>query len=421
MKLGSAVIIALALNIAVVSTECSAQQSSAKDWQVLFNGKDLSGWQLVNGQHKAEVKDGIIVGTTVAKQPNGFLCTTKEYSDFILEVEIKTDLLLDNSGVQFRSIRDEKIREGRLEGYQAQIENRPPHVSEWSGAISREGTGWLYILQDDPVRQKAYIQNQWNKIRIEAIGTTNRVWVNGIPTAHLVDQLYTNGLVCMQFHSSSHWGEHIYMRDVRIQTDNLKPSPYDDIPVVNNISNSISPQEEHQGFQLLFDGKTTKGWKGVDKPALPASGWAIKDGMLTITSEAEPGHGQGVMMSEKLHGAFELKFDFRLHTPGAVVGVGYFFDGKPEMERDALYGLRANRLRRLLWKEELLFQKISPELVWNEGVIKSTKDNHVEYWLNGYKIMEYQRDANASPKGHILLGAYGGSISYQSIKIRELK
>src|SRR5690554_1038330 len=131
-----------------------AQESSDDNWQVLFNGRDLSGWEMLNGQHKAVVRDGVIMGTTVAGEPNGFLCTTEDYGDFVLELEVKADLLLDNSGIQFRSHSYEGFRDGRVHGYQAQIENRPPHYSQWNGAITEEaGRGWVYILEDDPVRQ----------------------------------------------------------------------------------------------------------------------------------------------------------------------------------------------------------------------------------------------------------------------------
>ena len=57
-------------------------------WINLFNGKDLSGWKQLNGKAKYEVVDGVIVGTTVAGTPNSFLCTEKNYTDFVFEVEL---------------------------------------------------------------------------------------------------------------------------------------------------------------------------------------------------------------------------------------------------------------------------------------------------------------------------------------------
>ena len=63
------------------------QQSSNAQWVNLFNGKDLSGWKQLNGKAKYEVKNGEIIGTTVANTPNSFLATEKVYGDFIFETE----------------------------------------------------------------------------------------------------------------------------------------------------------------------------------------------------------------------------------------------------------------------------------------------------------------------------------------------
>lgn len=74
----------------------------------------------INGTAKYEVKDGTILGTTVAGSPNSFLCTRKHYSDFDLEFEVKVDSRL-NSGVQIRSNSFPQYRNGRVHGYQVEI------------------------------------------------------------------------------------------------------------------------------------------------------------------------------------------------------------------------------------------------------------------------------------------------------------
>ncbi|HSU50349.1 MAG TPA: family 16 glycoside hydrolase, partial [Segetibacter sp.] len=72
--------------VLLLTTSLSAQNSS--DYQNLFNGKDLQGWHQLNGKAKYEVKNGEIVGTTVPNEPNSFLATDKDYSDFILDIEL---------------------------------------------------------------------------------------------------------------------------------------------------------------------------------------------------------------------------------------------------------------------------------------------------------------------------------------------
>ena len=402
--------------------QCTAQKPPDGKWINLFNGKDLTGWEMLNAKHKAEVKNGVIAATNVVGEDNGFLCTTSTYGDFILELEVNGDLLLDNSGIQFRSASKPGFMNGRVHGYQVQIENRPPHISQWSGSIYDEaGRGFLYIFEDDPVRQKAYVHNQWNKVRIEAIGTTSRVWINGIPTAHVVDDKMLSGLICLQVHGGSHADERgeqsVYMRNVRIQTENLKPSPYDDIPVVNLIPNTISPQEKHQGFVLLFDGESSENWS---RPrASGETAWKIQDGVITVSSAGagSPG-GQTIAMTEKQYGPFELKFDFKLHNEDALVGIEYLVDGKSTAKSQALFGKLAldnakhnAKINRDIWKKE-----------WNQGVIRAYPDRRVEYWLNGYQILEYKRTDDQPLKGNIVIDAYDGdTVSYRSVKIRELK
>ena len=80
-----------------------SSQEKKDGWELLFNGKDLTGFKQLNGDAKYRVEEGAIVGTTVPNTPNSFLATVKDYGDFILEVELKVDNSM-NSGVQFRSL-----------------------------------------------------------------------------------------------------------------------------------------------------------------------------------------------------------------------------------------------------------------------------------------------------------------------------
>ncbi|RYE47540.1 MAG: DUF1080 domain-containing protein, partial [Sphingobacteriales bacterium] len=136
-------------------------------WQDLFNGKDLSGWKQLNGQAKYEVINGEIVGTTVSNTPNSFLTTEKDYGDFILEVELLVDNSM-NSGIQIRSLSKADVMNGRVHGYQVEID---PSDRKWSGGIYDEGRrGWLYPLDINPKGQAAFKKGDWNKYRIECIG-----------------------------------------------------------------------------------------------------------------------------------------------------------------------------------------------------------------------------------------------------------
>src|SRR3954471_10300938 len=93
----------VALPFLVALGALTQSRSSAADagWVDLFNGKDLTGWVQKGGKAKYTVENGEIVGRTVANTQNSFLCTAKDYSDFILELDFKVNENL-NSGVQVR-------------------------------------------------------------------------------------------------------------------------------------------------------------------------------------------------------------------------------------------------------------------------------------------------------------------------------
>src|SRR5882757_2984886 len=79
----------------------------------------------------------------------------------------------------------------------------------------------------------------------------------------------------------------------------------------NSIPNTITDQERENGFILLWDGKTTDGWRGANKEKFPEKGWEIKDGILSVQSSAgvESGNG-GDIVTEKEFSAFDLQFEF---------------------------------------------------------------------------------------------------------------
>src|SRR5690349_12600324 len=210
----------------------------AQNWVSLFNGKDLKGWKQLNGKAKYTVEHGEIVGTTVAGEPNSFLATDKDYGDYVLEFEFKVDSTM-NSGVQFRSLSTPDYRNGRVHGYQYEID---PSQRGWSGGIYDEARrDWLYPLDLNPSAKTAFKQGQWNKARIECIGNNIRTWLNGVPTAFVVDDLTPKGFIALQVHAigkNDKPGKEIRWRNLRIQTENLKPSPYNNMFVVNLMNNN---------------------------------------------------------------------------------------------------------------------------------------------------------------------------------------
>ncbi|HEY8691071.1 MAG TPA: DUF1080 domain-containing protein, partial [Chitinophagaceae bacterium] len=196
-----------------ISLSSFAQPSAG--WQDLFNGKDIKGWKPLNGHAKFEVINEEIVGTTVLNEPNSFLVTEKDYGDFILEFEFKLDNKM-NSGVQFRSESNADYMNGRVHGYQFEID---PSPRGWTAGIYDEARrDWLYPMDYNPAAKNTFKKGEWNKCRIECIGNSMRTFINGKSAANLVDDMTPKGFIALQVHQINkpeEVGEKIYWRNIR--------------------------------------------------------------------------------------------------------------------------------------------------------------------------------------------------------------
>lgn len=448
-----------ALAFCFLTASSFAQNSN---WTNLFDGKTLNGWKQLGGQAKYAIENGTVTGTTVAATPNSFLVTEKEYGNFVLELEVRMPDTVTNSGIQFRSHFDPKLNDGkgRVYGYQFELD---PSARAWTGGIYDEGRrGWLYPLDLNSTAQKAYKRNAFNKIRVECIGNTIKTWVNDIPASFLVDDADARGFIALQVHSIGNAvdaGKKIIWRNIRIQTGNLSPSPFPaHVFVVNNVHNTLTDFEKNNGWNLLFDGVSSNGWRSARSLEFPQKGWKVSDGMLTVLSSGgnEAARG-GDIVTEKKFSAFDFSFEFKF-SQGGNGGVKYFVtlsDGNTgsalgleyqvlddKNHPDAKNGIAGNRTLASLY--DLITAKKSGRFVkpageWNQGRIIVYPNNHVEHYLNGVKVLEYERGsqhfldlvANSKFKdkpgfglgkdGWLLLQDHGDEISFRSLKIKELK
>ena len=225
--------------------------------------------------------------------------------------------------------------------------------------------------------------------------------------------------------------------------------------------NTLTAKEKAEGYQLLFDGKTSAGWiaandsgKFPDKP----DGWVVRDGTMTILgSGGGEAANAGDIITKAEYSAFDLTFDFKM-SRGANSGVKYFvtMDEKTkgsaigleyqvlddDVHPDAKLGRDGDRTLSSLY--DLIPAKkpagsIHPIGAWNTGRIVVHPDNRVEHYLNGVKVLEYVRksadyralvamskykiwkDFGEADKGHILLQDHGFEVNYRNIKLKELK
>jgi len=296
-----------------------------------------------------------------------------------------------------------------------------------------------------------------------------RTWINGIMCANLVDNMTNSGFIALQVHeigdNKDLAGSRVMWKNIRIKTTELIPSrmkPDPDVPEINYIPNTLTPTEVKNGWRLLWDGKTTDGWKSAKADKFPSHGWNIKDGILTVEegNGGEAANG-GDIVTDDQYSNFILEVDFNI-TKGANSGIKYFVD--PELNKkagsaigleyqvldnenhpDAKEGVDGNRTLGSLYDliparnldqpgAGIPFNGIG---TWNRARIV-VKGNHIEHWLNNIKVVEYERntqifealvakskyhvwpDFGEAPEGNILLQDHGNEVHFRSIKIKPL-
>lgn len=226
-------------------------------------------------------------------------------------------------------------------------------------------------------------------------------------------------------------------------------------------TNSLSAEERAAGWDLLFDGYSTAGWRGIAKETFPKKGWEIGSGEIRTKSSdgAESANGGDIITLKEYGPDFELSWEWKMLTKGGNSGVKYFV--KEELTTDGNYGfgLEYQILDDMNhpWMLEGKMQpndyhtvgslyeffpaskdkKVNPLGEWNRSRIVSN-GSHVEHWLNGVKILEYERGGKKfnlmlkkskfndienfgkEVKGHILLQDHGSQVNFRNIKIRPL-
>lgn len=386
------VIAALALGLPVLR----AQDTPTKPppWRALFDGETLNGWTQRGGKANYAVENGEIVGTTVPRTPNSFLCTEETYADFELELDFMVADEL-NSGIQIRSA---ARKNGRVFGYQVEID---PSDRAWSAGIYDEARrGWLNPLAKDSAARKSFKNGDWNHYRIVCIGDWLRTWINGVPAADLRDPMTSEGFIALQVHGVGNRQNPLQVRWRNIRLRDLGSHRW--VPI--------------------FDGKTLDGWRQI-----PGGTWQLEDGVLTGANTASDKR-HGILLTDRSYRDFTARvvyravegnsgFYFRCEAVEAAASVRGFQAEIDAVENAGMLDETGGRARVAIPDEKLVAKAFKPGK-WNEMVV-SAHGGRITVHVNGHRMTELHDDPGRA-EGHFGIQLHGGQDMRVQIKRVEL-
>lgn len=212
----------------------------------------------------------------------------------------------------------------------------------------------------------------------------------------------------------------------------------------------LTKKEKAEGWEILFDGKNTSKWRGQSSDKFPA-GWLIENGTISLDNK-----DADALMTREKYSNFDLVFDFNL-TPGSNSGIKYFVGelkdkrngaitiNGPEYQiiddynhpevKNHIHDEGATAAAYLIYAAQN--KKLNPAGQWNQGRIVA-RGNHIEHWLNGIKVVSYERGSKdymdkialtkfkdyygygEAKAGNILITSHADKVYFRNIKIRRL-
>jgi len=367
----------------------------AADLKPIFDGKSFSGWTQRGGKASYAVENETVVGTTVKGTDNSFMCTEKDYGDFILDLDINADKGL-NSGVQIRSRAFEteatypfgnkvlKIPAGRVHGYQVEVDHRPERC--WSGGIYEEARrNWLYPLGTNSPAGQAFKLGEWNHYHIECVGDSIKTWINDVPAADLVDSETLRGFIGLQVHSAPASGLKVRFRNIHIA--DLGRHEWKPLPI----------KPELDGSHVIGPGD-----------------WKVENGVIRGTHQAtDKEHGH--LVTDHIVSDFTIRFKFksvkgnsgfyfRSEEKGSAGMSGFQAEIDPANDVGGLYET-SGRAWVIKPSADDVKKYFRPQ-DWNTMTV-SAHGRRIVVHVNGYKSAELLNDSGRT-EGKLALQLHGG-------------
>ncbi|HVK13056.1 MAG TPA: DUF1080 domain-containing protein [Gemmataceae bacterium] len=483
------------LALSVVLT-VAGQAPAADNWVSLFNGKDLTGWETslgvpVGGKYPVGVgrdPKGVFSVVEVDGKPAirisgdglGGLTTLKEYGNYHLELEFKwgekrfapraneprDSGLLYHGSDHFNPATGwvESVEFGVLEGGETGDFWSVPGAHGERLVVDVEGEdipAGQRRYPSEPIRYrpgcKKYVgtrlgilngddnekpRGKWNKLDLICVGQTGVHTVNGTVNLVLTNirreangkvEPVTRGRIQLQSE-----GAEVFYRNIRLR-------PITEVPAAIRLAmseppaNTLTEAGKTDGWRLLFDGTSTKGWRGYRQKGVPA-GWQARDGALVRVEKA------GDLITEDRFGDFELVFDWKVSHGGnsgvfyrATEGTTHIYENAPEYEiRDSAFWTDnpyTNGSNYALHPPAR--DAARPVGYWNRGRVV-VRGNAVEHWHNGEKVMGYELHSDdwrkrvqgthfkdwkgygKAARGHIGLQDYNDLLWFRNLKVRPI-
>ena len=391
--------------VAVILALGLSRAAGAEDgWTKLFNGKNLKGWKKLGGEAKYRVENGAIVGTTVPNSENTFLCTRKLYSDFVLKFQVKLVDNALNSGVQVRSNSYPSYKNGRVHGYQMEIEANPKSDGGYkplgeAGYIYDEArSGWL--SKDRSENRMAFKNGEWNDVKIKCNGNRIQTWINGQKIANVTDDQDRSGFIGLQVHGI---GDRKKPMEVRWRDIRLK-------------------RLDANQWKDLFNGTSLDGWHNPYE-------WgqaSVKNGEIRLTARKK-----FFLVSDETYGDFVFEAEVKLPDKHSNSGLqfrshakknrvwGYQAEVDPS-DRQWAGGLYDEARRGWLspLKNKPVAQNAFERGEWNSYRIECHGD-HIEIFVNGVRTTNYRDPMDLT--GHFALqhhGEEGKTYRFRNVRVK---